>query len=186
MNVFQAIRVLSLRHVIKENDLDYTMRRIYRWYSKTFHTPLHVVEDLPVEFILQNYWEAQYEDMDDQSLDHEVKTLTKTPEETRAEDKAWDEQQAEEVEFAKMAGTDIGKKDGKIADLKPIPIKGLVPESQTQQSSTEMTMEKIGAVTEILNNIKELPPDVHMTFGEVPIDDNDSGEDSIPVPVKPK
>lgn len=188
MHVFEAVRVIALRNVVKENNPDYFMRRVYRWYSKTFHTPLHVVDELPPEFILQHYWEEHFEDMEDMQLVNHVKAATKTEAEKKKEDKDWDAQQAEEVEFAQAIGSSIGKKDAKIKDLKPEPIKPLISEEMAaQQSTLEKQVERLdGSVAEMLNNIKELPPNIHMVFGEIPAADDDYGDDSIPVPKRPK
>jgi len=46
----------------------YFFRRIVRWYSTTFHTPLHIVESLPWYEILQHYYESQYEKMNETEL----------------------------------------------------------------------------------------------------------------------
>jgi len=39
------------------------MRSIRRWFSKNFHTPYPVVEDMPDEEVLQHYFEEQYGDL---------------------------------------------------------------------------------------------------------------------------
>lgn len=182
MNIYEAIRFAALRNVVKEGDLDYAMRKIFRWYSKTFHTPLHVVEELPTEYILQHYWESQYEDLDEQKLEQETVILTKTEAQKKAEDKAWDAEQAEEVEFAKVAAA----MPVKIADLKPEPTKPLVPEPPPAPTQLENTVEKVNQLTEILSNIKELPPDVHMSFVSEEEMEDLMGDDSIPFPKKPK
>ena len=58
-----GIRVRALRAAWKP-DNDAVMRRIFRWYSEKFHTPLHQVEDLPVEDVLLVWFETQFEAME--------------------------------------------------------------------------------------------------------------------------
>lgn len=186
MNLYEAIRLKALRDVIKGDSPDYALRKVFRWYSKTFHTPLHEVEDLPTEYVLQTYWESQYEELEDQKIDQEVVELTKTDEERKAEDRAWDEQQAEEVEFARMVGE---KKPPapKMEDLKPEPIKALVQDEPPKDvKAVEKAVDGVQNLSEALSKIKEFPPDVRMTF--VTEEDMEAllEEDSIMPPVKPK
>jgi hypothetical protein len=62
MDVLEAIQLEALRSVM-EDDSEYLLRRIFRWYSATYHTPLHQVEDLPVEYVLQQFFEVNVENM---------------------------------------------------------------------------------------------------------------------------
>ena len=61
MNYFRALRLQALRSVLGAgdpdfNDSEYQLRCIFRWYSKNFHTPLHVVSTLDEEEVLQAYF----------------------------------------------------------------------------------------------------------------------------------
>lgn len=47
---------------LSQTPSDYQLRRVFRDYSARFHTPLHVVETLPLEDVLTHYWEAYYEE----------------------------------------------------------------------------------------------------------------------------
>lgn len=40
---------------------DFFYRKVCRWYSKEYHTPLIQVYDLPYHHVLQNYYEAQFD-----------------------------------------------------------------------------------------------------------------------------
>jgi|GEM_PF-4091277 len=53
------------------------------FYSKTFHTPLTEVYDLPEEFVLMCYFESHYHDMPKENLDVIVKDMLETPDEAR-------------------------------------------------------------------------------------------------------
>ena len=71
-----------------EQPLDYFLRHLFRQYAKTFHTPLHIVETLPLEQVLLHYYENLYEELvkEDkpefvQLLEKEKIRLTETKEE---------------------------------------------------------------------------------------------------------
>ncbi len=71
MNV-RAIRLLALQSAMADpQPADFVLRDIFRWYSKTFATPLHEVENLPLARVIQTYWEEQYSAMvkDDENPD---------------------------------------------------------------------------------------------------------------------
>jgi hypothetical protein len=61
----------------------YWLRHIFRWYSKTFSTPLHVVESLPLDHVLTAYYEERYESMNEQELEEAKALLLETPEERK-------------------------------------------------------------------------------------------------------
>lgn len=61
-----AIRVIALRDVVDGTDPAYQIRSQLRWYARTFHTPLHVVErDVPLDVVQRTYYEEIYETMRD-------------------------------------------------------------------------------------------------------------------------
>lgn len=57
------------------------LRSVFRWYSREFHTPLHVVPELPMEDILLHYYECLYDQYEDIEIDAEKVRLTETAEE---------------------------------------------------------------------------------------------------------
>lgn len=59
---------LQALHDIANKTDDYFCRKVLRWYSKTFHTPLHQTESLPWLPILQHYYEAHYEALPEKDL----------------------------------------------------------------------------------------------------------------------
>jgi len=95
VNTFLAHRLSALNAVLHpETDPEYELRRIFRWYSKEFNVPLPQVYDLPLDDVLQNYYEAKYEQMegaepDEKDTDQrpylirERDFLCETPEERR-------------------------------------------------------------------------------------------------------
>jgi primosomal protein N' len=62
VDVLEAVRIKALLDVM-EGDFPYHYRRICRWYSTTFHTPLAEVDSLPMDFVLQAFFENRFEDM---------------------------------------------------------------------------------------------------------------------------
>ncbi len=73
MHATDAIRIIALRdvwlrHIEKADDADYNRRKIFRWYSINFNTPLHIVETLPMLDVIRAYWEQNYEGMSEEDL----------------------------------------------------------------------------------------------------------------------
>lgn len=82
MDVVEAIQFLALKAVIAE-DGDFLMRRIARWYSVTFHTPLHLVEELPNEYILTHFFEYSFDKMEKRQRNKILRQLTETAQEKK-------------------------------------------------------------------------------------------------------
>jgi hypothetical protein len=80
--LFHHLRVISAAEVTRRApSAAYSIRQIFRWYSKTFHTPLHVVQDIPLYDVVQAYYESHYESMEDEALQEEVHKLILSEEE---------------------------------------------------------------------------------------------------------
>lgn len=61
----KELKEIALANV-SDPTTEYFYRYVCRWYSKTFHTPLHVVfTDIPPSDILLAYFEEGYETMDE-------------------------------------------------------------------------------------------------------------------------
>lgn len=91
-NWFRGLQVAAMRAVAAaqpeyreklDADGDYFLRTVFRWYSKTFSTPLHEVADLPLDDVLLHYWESQYEEMEADEREAVIKRLRETDEERR-------------------------------------------------------------------------------------------------------
>ena len=67
-NVYEQLEILALHSVSTKKDPSYTYRKICRWFSKEFNTSLPQVIKLPVEFVLQNYYESQFESLPEKNL----------------------------------------------------------------------------------------------------------------------
>lgn len=60
LRVYESLQFEAITAILT-NDIEYFERKVRRWYSKTFHTPLHEVYGLPWDFILKNYYESVLE-----------------------------------------------------------------------------------------------------------------------------
>jgi hypothetical protein len=84
LGIVKAARLLALKSVLNPDE-DYYLRRVFRWYSRTFHTPLHVVPDLPLEDILEAYYEHVYEEIvaedEPDKVNSAIRELVETEEE---------------------------------------------------------------------------------------------------------
>lgn len=109
MELFEAIRVNAMGAVVNGGG-DYTVRHILRWYSKTFHTPLHVVEELPLDHVLTHYYEETYEAMEKPERDGEIEKLSMTAEEYEAKQRA---AQEEEEAYVRMAEEEAAAQQAK-------------------------------------------------------------------------
>lgn len=114
MDFFKAIQIQALRDVIKKPG-DYNIRYVHRWYSKTFHTPLYLVEDLPVDEILRAYFEELYEEMDEGRIEDEKRKLTETDAERAIRVKKEEEDLYQDALFAeKVSKQEAERKDAKL------------------------------------------------------------------------
>jgi hypothetical protein len=62
VNLVRVVQLSALRQILApdEGDAEYRLRQIFRWYSKTFHTPLDEVAALPLVDVLQHYYDSSY------------------------------------------------------------------------------------------------------------------------------
>jgi primosomal protein N' len=104
IEVGTAIRILALKEVLSDTpSSDYEIRKIFRWYSKEFCTPLHMVDELPMYDVIRHYWEYQYESADEDTQLKEADELSKSPEELAKEKARIARRLKEEEDFAKEA-----------------------------------------------------------------------------------
>ena len=63
--IYTALQLEAISGILNRSDINF-YRRVCRWYSKEFHTPLHIVIEGKVvqwDEILLNYYESQMEDI---------------------------------------------------------------------------------------------------------------------------
>lgn len=153
MNHYEALQLLALRAVEKP-DGEARLRGICRWYSKTFHTPLHVVEELDEDDVLTAYFESIYEEMEESERQDIMRQLLETDEQKAARARARDEEAAESFEFARRMADEarIAAAKKKISDVKEV----------VRPASTLSAPARL--VTKALSEVEKLEPDVSVRF----------------------
>jgi hypothetical protein len=73
----RAIRLLAF-HAVQERSPEYRLRSVMRWFSRTYSTPLAEVENMPTEYILSNYYEVLYAELESEELEKERTLLTES------------------------------------------------------------------------------------------------------------
>ena len=67
LDLGRAVRCCALEEVLGyqggKPSVGYFLRRIFRWYSRQFSTPLHEVSSMPLIDVLREYYEARYEEL---------------------------------------------------------------------------------------------------------------------------
>ena len=110
MSNSSSIRIRALADVLNGKDSNYLLRRLFRWYSKTFHTALAEVSELPLEDILRVYWEEIYENLEEPELEDERMQLLES-EQDRSHRLAKEEEELSEADAyaARVAAAESGK-----------------------------------------------------------------------------
>ena len=132
MDFYQAVRLRALAAVLHP-DRDYLIRRTIRWFSKTFHTPVAVVEELPLEEIVSTYYEEQYAQMTPEQQQQEREDLLLSDEDRQAQVLAEEAEEAEMYEMSRLVVAEEeakkrGKKPGGLGDVKTPAIPLIKPE----------------------------------------------------------
>lgn len=89
MDSVEHIEKIALARAVKL-DKEGSIRFVLRWYSKTFHTPLHIVaEEIPLDDVWLAYFEEHFANMEPNDLDRAVELALEPPEDrAKREDKA--------------------------------------------------------------------------------------------------
>lgn len=149
---------------VRRHDGDYRLRQIFRWYSRTFHTPLHQVQDLDLMDVLQAFYEDRFGDMKDEELHDEIQDLIRTPEEDMraaredAKTRAEDELAAQAIE-ASLQAAELAAKSKEKQTISPVD-----PREPVIRPLPEATLEGMGPTGKALREDLVAPPDVHITF----------------------
>jgi primosomal protein N' len=117
MDVLESVRVQALLDVM-EGDFPYHYRRICRWYSKTFHTPLVEVDDLPMDYVLQAFFEDRFEDMS--KSDRRKLALEMTETEAEKKKRLAKEKASSDDAFAKRIAKKARKDEAEAAAKKKL------------------------------------------------------------------
>ena len=98
MDYYKHLRTIALKSVI-EPDEPYLIRKIVRWYSKTFSTPISMVEEIPIEHILTAYYESEFEGKKEEELEQIVRDMFTEEVNTRKEEMEEEKRAVEDFEF---------------------------------------------------------------------------------------
>jgi len=149
---------------------DYDLRRIFREYSKLFHTPLHVVHELPVDFVVRAWLEEIYEKYENEDLRQEALDLLRTEEDLIAAKLREDEDDAyafNALREESKAAVAIQKLEEAMKAVRKIPLFG------SRNGEPELT------------NVKgpKIQEGITMVFGPA---EGEEDEDSFGILEKPK
>ncbi len=168
MDEFAAIRAIALRNVLKADSEDFLIRKVFRSYSKTFHTPLYLVESLPLQDVLLAFFEDLFESMEKADLENERLDIIETDEELRARQKAED---ADEAEMHLLAVEAINEEKADLGKIK-------LP---SEQSKFKAAIGKLSRDVELINStLEEVRPEpgIKMIFDDT-FDEADLEKDSF-------
>ena len=65
VSIYKALQIEAMFDILNQTDI-YFFRKVCRWYSEKFHTPLHEVvsgDKIPWNDVLLHYYECQFEDI---------------------------------------------------------------------------------------------------------------------------
>ncbi len=82
MDLWESIQHEAMQAVVDPDD-EAWIRRVCRFYSRTFHTPLHLVRELPLEDVLLAYFEELFEGLSEEDREERIEFLLATPEERK-------------------------------------------------------------------------------------------------------
>ena len=69
MNEIDQIKDIAAASIAQPT-MESFLRSVFRYYSKTFNTPLHLVETLPLEHVLLNVYEDQFSQYDEDDKEY--------------------------------------------------------------------------------------------------------------------
>jgi len=155
-----ALRDVWLRHIDKADDPDYNRRKIFRWYSSRFSTPLHVVETLPLLDVLRSYWEDCYESLDADDLEAAVRQAALSDEERKKLDEKDD---VGELEFDALAAAVSAGAYGNLATAKGAP----APPKPGPKGPRRSTLKEAELAPKIdIKDLEKLPETISIKFSD--------------------
>lgn len=176
MDLFESVRNKAMLDVMEGSFL-YHYRRLCRWYSMKFNTPLPQVMELPEEEVLQTFFETQFEDMSKAARRKLALEMTETDEEAK-------ERQKKEAESSDDAF--LKRQEKQAAKEAKAQLKKLQKEAkEAAEKLAAMADKEMVAAPKKAKPKKEAakpppPPDISMSF-----DDNGNllgDEECIPLP----
>ena len=142
----RSIRLIALNNAISKDFLpdDAIWRRIARYYSKNFNTPLHLIDTLPRLDVIQTYYEDVYESLEDNDLHQELESVLTPPDSLSTSVK----KEKEDAEMDALAKQLQEENKGKVPtkeEEKPIEI---------EKISQEL-LDSLDGLGQTINDIKE-------------------------------
>ena len=166
MNPYEAIKIAALRVALKP-DSEYFIRKVSRWFSTTYHTPISQVYDMPIEEVLQAFFEAKYEAMDEDQLQEELVSVIETEEQRKERLLAEDFDKMTEHELFQMSEqANKNKPKRKLSDIdiaKDKTINNKLPGKLNELTKTLKDVAE-SIKKEMESDPAKLPPDIEMTF----------------------
>ena len=65
VSIYEALQTEVISDILNQSDMNF-FRKVCRWYSTTFHTPLHIVmecREVQWDEVLTHYYESQMEEL---------------------------------------------------------------------------------------------------------------------------
>lgn len=160
MNHYQALRLVAMRAVVRP-DREYLIRRIIRWYAKTFSTPINVVEEMPLDRVLLDFYEEKYAEMSEEERETEISELIATEDERYAQMMAKDAEEADLFEFERLMEAEDREKAKRSAERRKKKAEGKIAETQPQLGPV---VERELPQHDLPQLPGELPPSITMSF----------------------
>lgn len=165
MNASEALRIIALRDVWlryldKADDADYNRRKMFRFYSRTFATPLHIVETLPMTDVIRAYWEQNYESLSEEDLENAVRQASMTDEELK---KIGTKEDMGELEFDAIAAAVASGAFGNLATSGAAPV---APKPRKPGATTPSLKEAEIAPAIDIKDLEKLPQGISIKFSD--------------------
>jgi hypothetical protein len=155
LSLLAAVQADALWAVIDE-DPEWEVRQVLRWYSRTFHTPLHEVEELPPEDVFRAWFESRYEQMEHGELIDHARLVIETPEERAERIQREAEREDEDLAFLESALKADAAKEAKRKARKKLVTKLPDPKAPPKVASVPTD--------------KEALPPIKVVFSDEPLD----------------
>jgi hypothetical protein len=176
----KALKTIAFKEALsKEPSYEFQERRICRWYSKTFATPLDQVYDLPVYDVFQAYYEEHYDSLvdgeDPLAINKELHSLSMTDKELAEEKLTKDREEADIFSLQKSCMKDTLEVDSKQVFEKNKRLKEKLLRDLQAARELEVLMSKdsLGTKPEVINSPTgykgepKPPAEVKMTFTDI-------------------
>lgn len=160
MNHYQALRLVAMRAVVRP-DREYLIRRIIRWYAKTFSTPIGVVEEMPLDRVLLDFYEEKYAEMSEEDRDAEIAELVATEDERYTQMVAKDAEEADLFEFERLMEAEDREKSKRNEERRKKKAEGKIADPQQQRGPV---VERELPQLDLPQLPAELPPSITMSF----------------------